>query len=220
MTEVLDRIARCQPEGGLEGIGYDVENTWFGSVDAEVLYAMVIWHHPSRIIEVGSGHSTTISLAAMRSNLADGRGGVLVAIDPDPRAVLDPVIDHRRVRLEDAPRELFDWLVDGDILFIDSSHKWAPGNDVDILYHEILPALRSGVVVHAHDIFLPDPYPETWSDRAYDEQEHLQALLDTGQWEVLWSSHQMQVSSPDALAAAFASYTPDRWPGSFWMVRR
>jgi predicted O-methyltransferase YrrM len=203
-----------------KSIGYDIENTWFGSVDAEILYTMVVKFHPGRIIEVGSGFSTSIALSAMRSNLRDGWGCTLIAIDPYPRAVLDPVVEHRCVRLEDAPRELFDWLVDGDILFIDSSHKWAPGNDVDILYHEILPSLRPGVIVHAHDIFLPDPYPQTWSDRAYDEQEHLQALLDTGQWEVLWSSHQVQQSSPELLAKAFASYTPSRWPGSFWMRKR
>jgi len=201
-------------------IGYDIENEWFGSVDAEILYAMVIKFHPGRIIEIGSGFSTSISLAAMRSNLRDGWGCTLTAIDPYPRAALDPVVDHRCVRLEDAPRELFDWLVDNDILFIDSSHKWAPGNDVDILYHEILPSLLPGVIVHAHDIFLPDPYPEAWSDRGYDEQEHLKNLLDTGQWEVLWSSHQMQQSSPELLADAFASYTPSRWPGSFWMRKR
>jgi predicted O-methyltransferase YrrM len=203
-----------------ESIGYDIENTWFGSVDAEILYAMVIKFHPGRIIEVGSGNSTAISLAAMRSNLRDGWGGTLVAIDPDPRAVLDPVVDHRRMKLEDAPRELFDWLVEGDILFIDSSHKWAPGNDVDLLYHQILPALRPGVVVHVHDIFLPDAYPDAWSDRQYDEQEHLRALLDAGQWEVLWSSHQMQLSSPELLAKTFASYSPSRWPGSFWMRKQ
>lgn len=215
MIEVAGRLS---PD--FEAIGYDVENTWFGSVDAEILYAMVITFHPSKIIEIGSGNSTAISLAAMRINLRDGYGGTLVAIDPDPRAVLDPVVDHRKMRLEDAPLGLFDWLVEGDILFIDSSHKWMPGNDVDLLYGGILPSLRSGVVVHVHDIFLPDSYPESWRDRGYDEQEYLEALLETGEWEVLWSSHQMQQSSPELLEKTFASYTPSRWPGSFWMRKR
>jgi len=205
---------------GFEGIGYDIENTWFGSVDAEILYSMVIKFHPCRIIEVGSGYSTSVALAAMTVNLKDGWGGCLTAIDPDPRFPLAPVVDHRRMRLEDAPKELFDWLVDGDILFIDSSHKWAAGNDVDILYGEILPGLASGVVVHVHDVFLPDPYPETWSDRGYDEQEHLAVLLGDGDWDVLWSSHQMQRNSPERLMQAIPSYSPERWPGSFWMRKR
>ena len=47
----------------------------------------------------------------------------------------------------------------GDILFIDSSHVVAIGSDVIYLYLEVLPRLAPGVVVHAHDIFMPFNYP-------------------------------------------------------------
>jgi hypothetical protein len=36
------------------------------------------------------------------------------------------------------------------------------GGDVPWLFNEILPRLRSGVVVHVHDVFLPGDYPQEW----------------------------------------------------------
>jgi len=56
-------------------------------------------------------------------------------------------------------------LVEGDVLFIDSTHALKIDGDVSYLYLEILPRLNKGVIVHIHDI--PFPYntpfpPETW----------------------------------------------------------
>ena len=45
-----------------------------------------------------------------------------------------------------------------------------PGSDVDLLLNEVLPQLRPGVLIHLHDIFLPDPYPAGWAWRGYNEQ--------------------------------------------------
>ena len=68
-----------------------------------------------------------------------------------------------RRRLEDVPSsDLQDVLQSNDILFIDSSHEIRPGNDVVSLFVRTLPALRSGVVNHVHDIFLPFEYPREW----------------------------------------------------------
>ena len=35
-----------------------------------------------------------------------------------------------------------------------------PGSDVDLLLNAVLPRLQPGVLIHLHDIFLPDPYPD------------------------------------------------------------
>ena len=51
-------------------------------------YAMVRHHRPSRIVEVGSGHSTRFMARAV----ADGAlPAQMVAIDPAPRAILTPI---------------------------------------------------------------------------------------------------------------------------------
>ncbi len=73
---------------------------------------------------------------------------------------------HRGHRRDAHPRHVqgaglgaFEKLAEGDILFIDSSHILMPGTDVDMLLNHVLPALPRGVLVHVHDIFLPDDYP-------------------------------------------------------------
>ena len=47
-------------------------------------------------------------------------------------------------------------------------------------YFNILPQLKSGVIIHIHDIFYPFVYPEKWlkEGRAYTEAYVLRALLE------------------------------------------
>ena len=52
-----------------------------------------------------------------------------------------------------------------------------PGTDVDFLLNRILPALPAGVLVHVHDVFLPDDYPADWEWRGYNEQLGVAALI-------------------------------------------
>ena len=59
---------------------YYLDQNMFRSVDAEVLYCMVRYYRPHRVIEVGSGFSTYLSAAAVRQNTADGHAATFVAI--------------------------------------------------------------------------------------------------------------------------------------------
>jgi hypothetical protein len=70
-------------------------------------------------------------------------------------------------------------LESGDILFIDSSHVGRAGGDVPWVYFNILPRLKSGVLIHIHDILYPFTYPETWlkQGRSYNEAFIVRALL-------------------------------------------
>jgi hypothetical protein len=141
---------------------------------------------PARIVEVGAGHSTRFLARAV----ADGKLlTTITAIDPAPRARLEG-LEVRLIKktVERAGHEPFMTLESGDILSIDSSHVLMPGTDVDVLLNRILPNLPSGVLVHLHDIFLPDDYPEAWAWRGYNEQLAVAALILGGQWQVLWSS--------------------------------
>jgi predicted O-methyltransferase YrrM len=199
--------------------GFRIFNNWMGPVDAEMLYSMVRRHHPHRLIEIGSGMSTMCIGLALRQNEAEQHPCRFTAIDPKPRHDVSSVagLNFKQEKLEDIPLWMFQDLEQNDILFIDSSHIYQPGNDVDIEYSRILPALRSGVVVQIHDIFLPNGYPAWWSHRGYDEQSHVVQLLETGEWDVLWGSQFVHLNRPDRLRDAFRSYKSVDYPGSLWM---
>jgi methyltransferase family protein len=72
---------------------------------------------------------------------------------------------------------VLDELDAGDVLFFDGSHRLFQNSDVTVFFLEVLPKLRPGVLVHIHDIFLPDDYPASWTQRLYSEQYILAAML-------------------------------------------
>jgi predicted O-methyltransferase YrrM len=195
--------------------------TWFSRLDAAAAYTVVRHFRPRRIVEIGSGHSTRFLARAVADA---GLPTTITAIDPAPRADIAGlgVVHHARV-VEDADLALFDDLEPGDILFIDSSHVAMPGGDVDRLILDILPRLAPGVLVHIHDILLPDAYPPEWAWRGYNEQIVVGALLQGGAYAVLFASHYVATRMPQRLAAGVLSRLPLA-PGaretSLWLVKR
>jgi hypothetical protein len=113
-------------------------------------------------------------------------------------------------------------LAAGDILFIDSSHILMPGTDVDFLLNEVLPTLPAGVLLHLHDIFLPDDYPASWGWRGYNEQAAIAALLD-GRWEPLFASRYVVTRLSSLIRDGVIPQLP-LLPGAFetslWLTRR
>src|SRR5262249_2682880 len=82
--------------------------------------------------------------------------------------------------LQEVPLSPFQDLEAGDILFIDSTHVVRFDSDVVYEILEILPVLKPGVVIHVHDIFLPNDYPNEWLKESrffWTEQYMLQAFL-------------------------------------------
>ena len=107
----------------------------------------------------------------MRAARDGGFSVALTAIDPAPRADIEGIgATLIRSTVQGAGLAPFAELAEGDILFIDSSHILMPGTDVDMLFNHVLPALKRGVMVHVHDVFLPDDYPPEWEWRGYNEQ--------------------------------------------------
>lgn len=216
-TAVLDAVdARAD---ALESCKAMFEQSWFPSLDAAVAYALVRERKPRRIIEVGSGHSTRLLSKAV------GGVGEILAIDPAPRAdIADlPGVRVKSSTLQAAPDSVFDGLVQGDVLFIDSSHILMPGSDVDILLNRVLPRLPSGTLVHIHDIFLPFDYPAIWGWRAYNEQQGVVPLLTSGAFKPLFSSVWAERRMADRLAASVVSRLPrppDALPASLWLEKR
>jgi hypothetical protein len=98
------------------------------------------------------------------------------------------------------------------------------GGAVPYLFLEVIPRLTPGLLIHVHDVFLPEAYPEPWVTRDlrfYTEQYLLQAFLAfNGSFEVILMVNYLHSAHPDALAAAIPSYDRARdEPGSFSMRR-
>ena len=132
----------------------------------------------------------------------------------------------RKAVLQAAPNEDLTALARGDLLFIDSSHLLMPGTDVDHLIGHILPTLPSGALLHVHDIFLPDSYPDGWAWRGYNEQSAIAALLQGGGYRLLFASRYITTHMAERLAGsahlARARLTPDRddLASSLWLEKR
>jgi predicted O-methyltransferase YrrM len=200
--------------GDLEGLGHEPppaprwNQDWFPRLDAAAAYTMVRTLKPRRIVEVGSGHSTRFMARA----IADGRlPTAMTCIDPQPRASIRGLpVEWISLPVQEAKLALFDNL---DILFIDSSHQCQPGSDVEFLLERVIPRLPSGVRVHFHDIFLPDPYPAEWAWRRYNEQDHLRKILP--RFTVEFSSHQAARNLPGVLARL--PLVPGAFESSLWL---
>ncbi|MGB0507490.1 MAG: class I SAM-dependent methyltransferase [Pikeienuella sp.] len=160
------------------------QQDWFPRADGAAAFAIVARRKPARIVEVGSGHSTRFMAAAA------GAETQITCIDPEPRAKFgDLPVNWLRGVLDETHLPLFQTLEAGDVAFFDSSHLLVPGCDVDIIFNRILPILQPGVLVHIHDILLPDPYPARWEWRGYAEQNGLGGWLLAGGLQPLFSSH-------------------------------
>ena len=159
------------------------DQSWFPRLDGAAAFTIVRREDPAHIVEVGSGHSTRMLAHAA------GPATQITCIDPQPRADIAalPVALHREV-LGEQHFALFADLRPGDIAFFDSSHILWPGSDVDMILNRIIPALHPGVLIHIHDILLPDPYPPEWEWRGYTEQNGVGPLL-LGATEIVFSSH-------------------------------
>jgi predicted O-methyltransferase YrrM len=197
------------------------DQEWFPTLDALAAYAMVRTSRPGRIVEIGSGHSTRFLARAVRDGAL---ATAITCIDPQPRATIATLpVTHVPALLAEAPAAVFDGLRAGDMLFIDSSHIAMPGTDVDRLVLDVVPRLPAGTLLHVHDIFLPDDYPQDWHWRGYNEQLVIGALLAGGGWDILFASHWLATRHGALLSAGIAGRlprAPAALPSSLWLRKR
>lgn len=167
----------------LESIGVDdadpAEPSWYNpylpGLDGAALYSFMRARAPKQYVEVGSGHSTKFAARAKRDG---GLSTRIVSIDPHPRAEIDQLCDLViRAPFESAELGVFSPLDRGDIVFFDGSHRVFMNSDTTAFFLDVLPALRPGVLVGIHDIFLPEDYPREFASRWYSEQYLLAAYL-------------------------------------------
>jgi len=218
------------PERADDPHAYHTSNGTFGYTSAAVAHAMIRRLRPQRVIEVGSGYSTHILGGALARSAATGGTSELISIEPYTPEILRTQIPHLKQRIErpveEVDRSLFETLDVNDILFIDTSHVIRYGGDVLFLFLDVLPSLRPGVVVHIHDIHLPDPYPRVYFEEnryVWNEQYLLQAFLcHNAAFRVLLPCWLIHKKHDDVFRRAFPAYDPARHrPGSsLWIQRK
>ena len=230
MLDTLARIGeyRSEYEAIHERTGYSSNG------DGSVLYGMIRQTPARHIVEVGAGHSTQIIQAAIKRNSKES--GIdparITSIEPYPKNSLLSLVSGSpstitlvREPVQNVPISLFQSLRKNDVLFIDSSHVLAIGNDVHYLYLRVLPLLAPGVIVHIHDIRYPQDYPRNWvidQKKFWTEQYLLQAFLAFNTaFEVTFASNYMYRAFPELMKQALVDLPsiPAGWPGSFWIRR-
>lgn len=196
--------------------------------DALILRAMVWYHRPAKVIEIGCGFSSACTLDA-----ADGAGlphFSMTCIDPYPDRLrtLMRLSDVDRVHIierpvQEVPLEVFASLEAGDILFIDSTHVLKTGSDVCHELFSVLPSLAPGVIVHFHDCRYPFEYPDKWIfeyNHSWNEIYALRAfLMFNSEFEIIFWNTYFAVARRDlveAIAPAFA-WNPG---GGIWIRRK
>ena len=208
-----------------DGPGYHWNSVSFGGGDACLLYSLIRKHKPKRIIEIGSGHSTLIGLRALKANGL----GRYQCIEPYPNDIIRTLASAGEIDLtadivQNVSLAEFEKLGSGDILFIDSSHIAQIGSDVHYEILSILPRLKSGVLIHFHDIFLPFEVNQGWVEDHllfWNEQHMLAAFLAFNPAFEGLIANNFVGSDPllKELAAATFPHSPMIGGGSYWVRR-
>jgi len=150
-------------------------NGWMPALDGVALYSFIVTHKPRIYMEVGSGNSTKFAHKAIVDHNLDTK---IISIDPYPRAEVDDICDEIiRKPVEDINIQIFDRLDMNDILYIDNSHRVFMNSDATVIFLDVFPRLRPGVLVEIHDVCLPYDYPTEWINRYYSEQYLLAAYM-------------------------------------------
>ena len=190
---------------------------FLSALDACVVYTGIASFKPKRVLEIGSGHTTHFITRAIADHGLDTK---VTCIDPKPRCEIErlPVTFERRV-LDRSDVERIADLEPGDVLFIDSSHFMQQGFDVDILFNRGFPALKPGVNVHVHDVFLPYGYPKHWEWLRFNEQLSLIGWLISGYFDVTFATQYVWRDMTDDLRQVCKTFRPDRHGdgGSLWL---
>lgn len=144
-------------------------------IDGVSLYCYGRQLAPRRYLEIGSGNSTLFVDRARRDGSIDME---IISIDPGPRFEIDAVCDRViRAPLETTDLAVFSELREGDMVFMDGTHRVFTNADATVFFLDVLPELPPGVLVGIHDIHLPDDYRPQHTDHYYSEQYLLACYL-------------------------------------------
>jgi hypothetical protein len=164
------------------------KNHYFQGWDALCLYTYLRKNKIKTVVEIGQGFSTLVSLAALGKNRgSDSIQTRFVSIDPYSRidsqqsaADRAEVTIVRKSVQSVGSQQILSELCPNSLLFVDSSHIYKAGSDVEFLMKNIYPHIPVGCHLHVHDIFSPYPWPkEYYTERKWfwNEQDMLEQFL-------------------------------------------
>lgn len=212
---------------GESELRYHFDNPAYSWSDGLILHALLRHIRPRRVVEVGSGYSSAMTLDTAEHFLAEDVE--LVFIEPYPDDLLHSLLrpgDKALVTIhekpvQEVPDEVFQALGAGDVLFIDSTHVVKAGSDVNHLLFEVLPRLAAGTWIHIHDIFFPFEYPLAWlrEGRAWHEGYLLRAFLTGNEaFEIRWFQDFMWHRHREELTTRLPSMTKNSG-GNLWIQK-
>lgn len=204
---------------------YYTKNGFFEFFDAATLYSILKRFKPKRIIEVGSGFSSSVMLDTRdKLNL----NMELTFIEPFPDRLNHLLTEEDKAnstiivsKVQDVHLDIFKNLEAGDILFIDSSHVSKIGSDVNYLIFEVLPELKEGVIIHFHDIFFTFEYPKEWLYKGYywNEAYILRSFLQYNKsFSIMYWNDFIYQKQQDKLKDEYLSMTGS-FGGSLWLKK-
>ncbi len=219
MSDLFDDMPTW--EDGPSKYRYGIKNNAFPLGDAIVLHCMIRLIKPSKIIEVGSGWSSAVTLDTNEFYLNNSVD--ITFIEPYPNLLNSIKKESDNISLivsdlQDVDTSLFEELNAGDILFIDSTHVSKMDSDVNYLFFEILPRLKNGVYIHLHDIFYPFEYPIAWVQKgiAWQELYLLRAFLqNNNNYSIVYFQNMIEIKYPDLQKRKLKLEHPLHG-GSFW----
>lgn len=219
-VEELRDVPQDHPPGKLD---YCWNNPMWNNTDALVQYGLVRDRKPQRVVEIGCGWSSLLLKRALERNQT--RCDVM-QVEPYPNPALFELLPSdwhlTRAPLQRAPFSIFESLQAGDICFYDGSHCSKAASDVNWFFFEILPRLAPGVIIHIHDIFIPDDYPDLWifdRGQTWNEQYLLQAfLMNNRDYRILIANAFLFKTNAKALEAFYRGVQPP-YGCSFWIEK-
>lgn len=215
------------PVSPTQGFRYAYDNPSYSWGDGSVLQAMIRIFSPRRIIEVGNGWSSACMLDCVELYLE--KECEFTFIDPHQGSLQELIgptkasVRFLECGVQEVPKEIFDDLEKDDILFIDSTHVLKTGSDVGFELFHILPRLKSGVLVHIHDMFWPFEYPRLWAvdeNRAWNELYAVRAfLMFNEQWEIVMFNDYLAKIEPQMIESTWSPFLINSG-GALWLRRK
>jgi cephalosporin hydroxylase len=205
---------------------YFHDNVFFRYADAWVYAAMLLRLRPQRVIEIGSGFSTALAIDINRKHFNEKID--IITIDPHQERLLDLIkeepttINIIEKSIFDIELSYFQSLKENDILFVDSSHVLKQGSDLNYILFQILPILKSGVVIHFHDIFLFN-YPKSYIMKgiAWNESYAIRAFLSfNNQFEIFFLNKFVISQFEDLCIELFPELLVGHGGSSLYIIRK
>ena len=201
------------------------KNSGLSLSDAYVLYAMIRHRKPVKMVEIGGGDSTFISMKAIERNRSEGHPCHFTCIEPYPRNFLtNATWPNYNLIVEKVQNVSLSVFADTDILFIDSSHVSKIGSDVNHEMFEILPRIKPGGLIHWHDIVIPTNYWRDWTESGtqfWNENYLVHAfLMFNSEYRVVWAARWFKLKHFDKILKHMSYVKQTDRLTSFWIERK